>query len=86
MVNAETAKEMAERVRALTKSNLSISTTGNVGPDVLEGKERGLVYVAVSGCFGTEVRELRLSGDRQENKTSASLQALELLLETIKEA
>ena len=86
VVSAETAKEMAEKVRALTGTELSISTTGNLGPDVIEGKERGLIYIAVSGSFGTKVRELRLSGDRQENKKAASLQALELLLEAFKAA
>lgn len=80
-VSAEAVKEMAEKVRALTGTDLSIATTGNLGPDVIEGKERGLIYIAVSGSFGTEVRELRLSGDRQENKETASLQALEFLRE-----
>lgn len=84
VVSAETAKEMAEKVRALTETDLSIATTGNLGPDVLEGKERGLIYVAVSGSFGTKVQELRLTGDRQDNKEKASLQALELLLGALK--
>lgn len=86
VISEETAKEMAEKVRALTRTDLSIATTGNLGPDVLEGKERGLIYVAVSGSFGTAVRELRLSGDRQENKETASLQALEFLLEALQAA
>ena len=86
VVSAETAKEMAEKVRALTKTELSIATTGNLGPEVLEGKERGLIYIALSGSFGTRVRKLRLNGDRQENKEKASLEALKLLLEAVKEA
>jgi PncC family amidohydrolase len=86
VVSSETAKEMAEKVRALTGTDFSIATTGNLGPNAIEGKERGLIYIAVSGSFGTEVRALRLSGDRQANKEAASLQALKFLLEALKAA
>lgn len=83
-VSADAAKEMAEKARALFRTELSIATTGNLGPEVLEGKQCGLIYVAVSGSFGTKVRELRLVGDRQENRETTSLKALELLLEAVK--
>ncbi|MEW6003463.1 MAG: CinA family protein [Nitrospirota bacterium] len=81
VVSDETAREMAERVRALTKTDYSLSTTGNLGPDVLDGKERGLIYIAVSKEGKTFSKELRLRGDREENKEEASLLALEFLLE-----
>jgi PncC family amidohydrolase len=85
-ISEETAKEMAEKVRALTGTDLSIATTGNLGPNAIEGKERGLIYIAVSGSFGTEVRTLMQSGDRQANKEAASLQALKFLEEALKAA
>lgn len=85
VVSAEMAKTMAEKVRALSKTSFSIATTGNLGPDVLDGKERGLVFIAVSGNFGTVARELRLKGDREENKEEAAIRALEFLLEVVKE-
>lgn len=81
VVSSETAEEMAEKVRALTGTDLSIAKTGNLGTNAIAGKEQGLIYIAVSGSFDTEVRALRLSGDRQANKEAASLQALEFLLE-----
>lgn len=81
VVSEETAKEMAEKVRSLTKADYSLSTTGNLGPDVLEGKGRGLIYIAVSNKGQTFSRELRLTGSREENKKEASLSALRLLLE-----
>jgi len=82
-VSEETAREMAERIRIIAKTDYSLSTTGNLGPDVLEGKEKGLVYISVSKEGSTFSRELRLTGYREENKEEAALSALEFLIETI---
>ncbi len=81
VVSEETAREMAAKVRLLTGTDFSLSTTGNLGPDVLEGKEKGLVYIAVSKKELAISRELRLRGDREENKEEASLLALKFLIE-----
>lgn len=83
VVSEEIAREMAERVRSLTKTDCSLSTTGNLGPDVLEGKEKGLVYIAVSKKGQTFSKELRLKGNRDENKERASLSGLRLLIEVM---
>ncbi|HSB51692.1 MAG TPA: CinA family protein [Dissulfurispiraceae bacterium] len=83
VVSEQTAREMAWRVRLISKTDYAVSSTGNLGPDVLDGKERGLVYVAVSAEKGLFSRELRLSGDRKTNKEAASLAALRLLLEVM---
>ncbi len=84
-VSDETAREMAVRVRLLTKTDCSVSTTGNLGPDVMEGKEKGLVYIAASKDGVTVSRELRLPGGRTDNKEKAALEALRLLLELLEE-
>ena len=81
VVSEETAREMAKKMRALTKTDFSISTTGNMGPDVLEGKEKGLVYIAVSKEGETLSREIRLKGNREENKEEAAMVALKFLIE-----
>jgi PncC family amidohydrolase len=83
VVSEETAKEMAEKVRTLTKADYSISATGNLGPDVLEGKEKGLIYIAISREGQTFSRELKLKGDREANKEEAALQSLMFLIEVI---
>jgi PncC family amidohydrolase len=83
VVSEETAREMAERIRIIAKTDYSLSTTGNLGPDVLEGKEKGLVYIAVSREGSTFSREMRLRGDREENKEEAALSALKFLIETV---
>jgi PncC family amidohydrolase len=83
LVSEDTAKEMAEKIRSLTKTDYSLSTTGNLGPDVLEGKEKGLIYIAVSKTGQTISKEFRLTGDREVNKEAASLSALNLLIEVL---
>jgi len=79
MVSPETAKEMAERIRLLTAADYALSTTGNLGPDVLEEKEKGLVYVGISTAEKTLVRELRLRGDRIRNRKEAVFLSLKFL-------
>lgn len=83
VVSEETACEMAERVRLLTKTDCSLSTTGNLGHDVLECKEQGLIYIAASKEGKTISRRLNLTGDREANKEEASLSALRFLVELV---
>ena len=80
-VSAETAAEMATKIRALLGTDFSLSTTGNLGPDVLEGKERGLVYIGIASRAGVEVKTLHLKEERRENQEEAARKALEFLLE-----
>lgn len=83
VVSGETAKEMAEKMRLLSGTDYALSTTGNLGPDVLEGKERGLIYIGISTEGKTIVKELRLTGDRTENKEEAAFLALRFLLDEL---
>lgn len=78
-VSAETASAMARGVRQLSGAALGLSTTGVAGPDTVEGKDKGLVYIAVAYEGRLEAKTLRLSGDRQEIKRAASLEALRFL-------
>lgn len=61
----------------------ALSTTSNLGPDVLEGKDVGLVYTAVIMYGKTFVKELRFKGERQEIKEKAAVSALEFFIEGI---
>lgn len=83
MVSKETAQEMAKKVRLQTKTEYSIAVTGNLGPDVIEDKEQGLIYIAVSKEGKTLSQELKLNEGREANKKQASLLALRLLVEFI---
>ena len=79
VVSRETAKEMAEKIRSLTGTDYALSTTGNLGPDMLEDKEKGLVYIGMSKEGKTINIELRLKGDRIQNREAVALSALRLL-------
>lgn len=85
VVSEETAKEMAKKIRLLTGTDYSVSSTGNLGPDVLEGKERGLIYIAVSKKDRIFSKELRLRGSREDNKEMASISALRFLEEIMEQ-
>jgi nicotinamide-nucleotide amidase len=83
MVSEANARLMAEKVRRLTRTDVALSTTGNLGPDILENKQKGLVYIAVSTGRGTVAREYLFKGTRGQIKEKASLSALAFLAEVI---
>ena len=85
VVSIETAREMASSVRRIFQADIGLSTTGNLGPDVLEGKDKGLVYIALSTAEGINTRELRLGGDRNSNRDETVRTALSLLLDSLSE-
>jgi len=85
VVSVETAKAMAEKCRELSRTDYSLSTTGNLGPDVLEDKNRGLVYIAACSYDRTVSLELHLKGSRDENKEESAVSALRLLIELVEE-
>ncbi|MFO0752105.1 MAG: CinA family protein [Thermodesulfovibrionales bacterium] len=79
-VSEETAQAMAERARELMRTDYAVAATGNLGPGTLEGKERGLVYLAVSGRGATFSERRVLAGNREENREETAVLALSLLL------
>lgn len=82
MVSEEAAREMAARVRDLCDTDYGLASTGNLGPDVLEGKERGLVFIAAAGRQGeTLARRLGILGERLAVREQAAAHALALLIE-----
>ena len=90
VVSEETAREMARGAMQLLGSDFALSTTGNLGPDALEGKAVGLVYIWVcskrragtdAGKPVMKARKLILKGSRNENKKEAALEAINFLLE-----
>jgi len=84
-VDAEVARQMAEGTRLRLGATWGIATTGNAGPDSSEGKPVGTVFVAVAGPGASSVRELALSGGRNEIRRSTTTAALSLLLATLEE-
>ncbi len=86
VVSENTAREMAERMLDISGADYSVSSTGNLGPDVLEDKEKGLVYIAVCGHGKTISKELHLTDDREANKENAVIAALKLLIGFVPQA
>lgn len=78
-VSEEAAVAMAEGVRRLSGAEVSLSITGVAGPEPLEDKDIGLVYMAVSVRDMTESKGLSLHGDRETIKRDASFEALRFL-------
>lgn len=83
-VSKQVASQMAEGVRARNNASYGLATTGIAGPGGgTPEKPVGLVYIACAAPNATEVRECHFSGDRQEIRTQAVSNALQLLLECI---
>lgn len=85
-VDPDVAAALARGARERCRADWGVATTGVAGPEPQDGKEVGLVYVAVAGPAGTEVRELRLDGSRDEVRTGSAAAALELLTEQVQAA
>jgi PncC family amidohydrolase len=78
-VSKECAKDMAERVRSLTASDIGLATTGNLGPETIEGKPKGQIYMAISLPEKTLLKQLNLKGPRVKVKIKAVEVILKLL-------
>ncbi len=80
-VSEQCCCEMAERARKISGADIGLSTTGyasggeGVPPDMV-----GVVYVGISDSFGMSVMRLSLNGDRNEVRTAAACELLEILL------
>lgn len=84
-VSPECAEAMACRVREVFKSDIGISLTGVAGPDELEGKSVGTVYIGVSldggHCFS---RKLTLGNNRRMNRILSVKHALKITTDFLK--
>lgn len=80
-VSEETARLLAENVKKHRSSDYGMAITGIAGPDPVEDKPVGCVYVGLARPDGpTIVKQLNLSGSRRKIQTNAANQALFLLL------
>jgi nicotinamide-nucleotide amidase len=79
-VSPETARAMASAVRQLLKADYGIGVTGVGGPEKLEEKPVGTVYIAIAGPRGiVDGRGPGWRGSREDQKRLATLAALNLL-------
>jgi nicotinamide-nucleotide amidase len=78
-VSEECAIAMAAGARRIYGADVGLSTTGVAGPDPLEGKPAGTVFVGLAADGVEEVRALRAPGERDQVRRWAEQAALDLL-------
>jgi nicotinamide-nucleotide amidase len=78
-VSEDCALAMAQGARRIYAADVGVSTTGVAGPDELEGKPAGTVFVAVATPDGEEARGFRAPGDREQVRRWAEQAALDLM-------
>jgi len=78
-VSEEAAIAMAKGVRRISGADVALAVTGIAGPEIIEEKEIGLVYIAVVMEDMEKSMGIRLTGEREEIKVQASLEALKFL-------
>jgi len=85
-VSPQTAAAMAEGIAQTSSASIGISTTGIAGPEGgTAEKPVGLVYIGLHiAGKGTQTKELRLIGDRNEIRARAVAAALDVLRQEIK--
>ena len=66
VVSQEIAGDMAMHGKFLLDSDYCISFTGNAGPEPMENKPVGLIYIGVSAYNYTQVFQYLLKGSREE--------------------
>lgn len=82
-VHPEVAGQLASGVRERLGATYGLATTGVAGPDPQDGRPPGEVYVGLAGAGTAEVRELRLTGDRQAVRAGAVRAALTALADRL---
>ena len=78
-VSPEAAAALAEAAATILEADLGLSATGVAGPDELEGKPVGTVFVAARWSGSTQTRSLRAPrGDRSYIRDYTTTSALDL--------
>ena len=80
-ISKEVALQMSEGISKKFNSDFSVSTTGYAGPT---GKDIGKVFISVKTPRITDVRELKLYGNREEITDQIINHSLQILLDKIK--
>lgn len=83
MISEEAAIAMSKSVRKLSKTDISLSVTGIAGPEKIEDKGVGLIYMAVATEDLIESKGIKLTGEREQIKKEASFEALSYLYQII---
>lgn len=83
-ISEETAIAMAKGIKKMSGTRVSLAITGIAGPETIEGKEIGLIFMAVAIGDHIESQGMKLTGEREEIKIQASLEALKFLNQVLR--
>ena len=79
VVSQEVAGEMCSHGKYLLNVDYCVSFTGNAGPDALEGKPVGEIYIGVCAYDLARIQRFQLTGTRDEIQNKAIELAIEML-------
>ena len=79
VVSKEIASLMCINGKQILDSDICISFTGNAGPDAMEGKPVGLVYMACCVKGKTVVKRYQFKGNRAKVREQSTVKALDLV-------
>ncbi|HLR80175.1 MAG TPA: competence/damage-inducible protein A [Bacillota bacterium] len=83
-VSYECALEMAENVCNLLDADIGVSFTGIAGPDSIEGKPVGTVFIGIVGDGREQVEKFTFHGDRESIRERTVLKGYEQLFHFVK--
>lgn len=83
VVSQQIAYQMAENGRDLLDVDVCVSFTGNAGPEAMEGKPVGEIYIGLSSKDGTFAFPFMLKGTRNSIQEEGVKNALEIIKEKI---
>ncbi len=83
VVSQQIAYQMAENGRDLLDVDVCVSFTGNAGPEAMEGKPVGEIYIGLSSKDGTFVFPYMLKGTRNSIQEEGVKNALGIIKEKI---
>jgi PncC family amidohydrolase len=82
-ISEDTARAMAEAAKKVTGSDIAVAVTGNLGPEPIEDRSVGIVYIAVALDIETTSGGFFFEGTREEMKRSASEEVLHFLFQAV---
>ena len=85
VVSAEMASLMSSKAMQKLGTDYAISFTGNAGPEAMERKPAGEIYIGVSAYGTTRTFKYNLTGDRDEVRRQAVDLGMRLLEQAILE-
>ena len=83
VVSKEIASQMASNGQKVLNVDYCVSFTGNAGPEAMEGKPVGEVYIGIAIYDRVEVYVFSLKGSREEIQKEGVKNALAILKEKI---